>query len=97
LIGFIIMKLEKLVESKDENKDIGKAPPEGSAPENYVTTAQAAKMLGVTMGRIRQFIQEGRLKSKAPTKGRRDNLIKTSTVKAFKEKKRERTGRPKGT
>jgi hypothetical protein len=39
---------------------------------------------------------EKRLKSYSPEPGRRDNMLKLSEVQAFKEKDRERTGRPEG-
>ena len=90
------MKLEQLFEfvGKDENSDIDKAPPPGKLGE-FCTTAQAAKILGVSMGRVRQFIMDGRLKSYKPEKGRRDNMLKIAEVKSFASKEREITGRPK--
>lgn len=89
------MKLENLFEgsSKDENSDMNKTPPPGKLGP-YITTAQAAKELGVSMSRVRQFIMDGRLKSYSPEKGRRDNMLKLSEVKAFAKKDREITGRP---
>lgn len=91
------MKLKDLFlierKSHDENDDINKSPPLGGLGE-YITTAQAAKELGVTMGRIRQFIMDGRLQAKSPEKGRRDNLIKLSDLNKFKKIDREITGRP---
>jgi hypothetical protein len=89
------MKIEQLNEKKhhDENKDLNKAPPIGKLA-GYITSAQAAKMMGVTMGRIRQFVMDGRLKSYQPEKGRRDHLFKLSEIRAFDKKEREITGRP---
>ena len=82
-----------VVESKNENK--GTPPPPGKLGP-YITTAQAAVILGVTASRVRQFIMEKRLKTYAPEKGRRDNMLKTDEVRAFKNKSREITGRPEG-
>ncbi|MDF2435388.1 MAG: hypothetical protein JWP44_5019 [Mucilaginibacter sp.] len=85
-----------ITESSNENATLSKTPPPGDvAPD--VTTAQAAKMLGVTQSRVRQFIMQGRLKSKKPVKGRRDNLIPGDSVRKFAKKDRKITGRPDGT
>lgn len=91
------MKLSDLflTESENENKNIDKAPDPGKLGE-FITTKQAAKILGVTPARIRQFIQDGRLKSYAPEEGRRDNMLKLSEVNKFKAKDRPITGRPEG-
>jgi hypothetical protein len=85
------MKLNELVENlKDENKDLSKAPsPEGGK----MTTAQAAKKLGVTMGRVRQMIMDDQLPSDSPEKGRRDNLLSVKDVQNMAKKKRK-AGRP---
>lgn len=85
------MRLVQLFE--DEKETVQNAPPPGELGE-YITTAQAAKILRVSMSRVRQFIGEGRLKSYRPEDGRRDNMLKTSEVYAFKDKDRKRTGRP---
>jgi hypothetical protein len=77
---------------KDENSDIGKAPPIGKTGQ-WITTAQAAKELGVTMSRVRQYIMDGVLKAMSPEKGRRDNLVLASAVKALKDKG-QKPGRP---
>ena len=88
------MKLHELMEAhKDENRDISKAPPPDS---DWITTAQAAKMLGVTMSRIRQMIMDGQIASKSPIKGRRDNLVSRKTITALSKKERKPTGRPEG-
>jgi excisionase family DNA binding protein len=96
------MKLSELVdlndqpvvnESKNENKNLSKAPPSGDiAP--LMTTAQAAKEIGVTQSRVRQFIMDGRLKAKKPKKGRRDNMLSADSVRKFAKKERKITGRP---
>lgn len=57
----------------------------------YLTTKEAAQYLGVTPARVRQFISEGRLKSK---KQGRDHLIAEEDIKQFSDLPRERTGRP---
>lgn len=89
------MKLQDISENvRDENIDLDKAP---SADGEWITTAQAAKILGVTMGRIRQLIMDGRLNVKPPEKGRRDNLVSKSQINDMAKKERKPTGRPKGT
>lgn len=90
------MKLNKLFESSpshSENDDMGKTPAPGDLGD-YITSAQAARELGVTMSRIRQFVMEKRLKSHQPEKGRRDHMFKLADIKEFKKKEREITGRP---
>jgi excisionase family DNA binding protein len=88
------MKLEQITEKKhDENKDMNKTPAPGKLGD-FLSSAQAAKMLGVTMSRIRQFVMEKRIKSYKPEKGRRDHVFKASEIQAFKQKDREITGRP---
>lgn len=91
------MKLDKLYESAhhDENDNPQKAPPPGKLGE-FITTSQAAKILGVSPSRVRQFIQENRLKSYPPEVGRRDNMLKLSEVKEFAKQERDITGRPEG-
>lgn len=91
------MKLSDLApilnESEDENKDVQKAPAPGELGE-LITVKQAAKIIGVSPSRVRQFIQDGRLSSKGPEVGQRDNLLNLQSVKKFAAKERERTGRP---
>lgn len=99
----LIMKLECLykpyeelletVTNKTENDTMDKTPPPGEIGE-YISSAQAAKILGVTMSRIRQFVMDGRLKSHGPKKGRRDHLFDIGEVKKFAKEDREITGRP---
>ena len=72
-----------VLEKDDEDKDIDRAPAPGSTGE-YITTAQAAKMLGVSMSRIRQMVADGTLTSHNPTKGRRDHLLKRKSVQGIK-------------
>lgn len=85
--------LEVITESEKENTTLNKTPPAGDISPN-MTTAQAAKELGVTQSRVRQFIADGRLKAKKPVKGRRDNMLSTDQVRKFKKKERKITGRP---
>ena len=90
------MKLQNLFEkeaNKSENDDMGKTPAPGKLGD-YVTSAQAARKLGVTMSRIRQFVMDGRLKSYKPEKGRRDHMFKLADIKQFATQDREITGRP---
>jgi excisionase family DNA binding protein len=82
-----------LTESEDENKDVDKAPAPGDLGE-LITVKQAAKILGVSPSRVRQFIQDGRLTAKSPDVGQRDNMLNLQAVKKFATKERERTGRP---
>jgi len=56
--------------------------------ENFLTTHQAAEKLGVTAGRIRQLIVEGRLPA---VKMGRDNFIKASDLRLVENRK---VGRP---
>lgn len=57
--------------------------------EGYLTTKEIAVKLGVSVGRVQQFIAEGRLPA---TKIGQTNLVKESDLKLVKERKR--TGRP---
>lgn len=91
------MKLHLILEYKqarDEAETVRDAPPAGNLGQ-YITSAQAARILDVSMSRVRQFVQDGRLKSYSPEPGRRDNLFKRADVEALATKPRERTGRPK--
>ena len=91
------MKLNDLFESSKSREDetVKKAPPPGKLGE-YVTSAQAAKILGVEMSRIRQLVGEGKLKSYKPEEGRRDHMLKVSEVRALKDKEKDKGGRPEG-
>ena len=60
--------------------------------KNPISTAEAAKILGVTPSRVRQLIIEGRLEA---TKIGRDQLLDKKNVESFALQPRERTGRPK--
>ncbi len=90
------MKLSQIFENKashSENDDMGKTPAPGKLGD-LISSAQAAKILGVTMSRIRQFVMDGRLKSYQPEKGRRDHMFKLADIRSFSKKDREITGRP---
>lgn len=94
------MKLEQvksLSEStaSDEADTVRKAPPPGDLGQ-YITSAQAAKILNVEMSRIRQLVAEKKLTSHNPTDGRRDHMFKESEVRALAEKEKDKGGRPKG-
>jgi len=56
----------------------------------YVTTAQAAKRLGVSRRRVRQFIKDGRLDAEKPG---RDWLISRRSLDSFVKVQRK-VGRP---
>lgn len=81
-----------LTEVDPEDKDIDRAPPPGKTGE-FITSAQAARLLGVSMSRIRQMIADKHLTSFKPEKGRRDHLLKRKDVQALKSDMPE-VGRP---
>lgn len=87
------IRTDIVLESDDENKDVAKAPAPGKLGE-FITTKQAAKILKVSPSRVRQFIQDGRLKTYSPEIGRRDNMLKLSAVEKLADKERPITGRP---
>jgi len=57
----------------------------------YFTTEDAAKYLGVTPSRVRQFIAEKRLESE---KYGRDHMIKVSNLINFAKHGKKKRGRP---
>lgn len=87
------MNLKELYEG-DEGDTVQKAKPPGELGE-YITSAQAAKILDVEMSRIRQLVANGDLKSHTPEEGRRDHIFKLSEVRALKGKEKDKGGRPK--
>jgi len=56
--------------------------------EGFLTTKEVAEKLGVSVGRVQQFIAEGRLPA---TKVGQTNLVKESDLKLVQSRK---TGRP---
>jgi excisionase family DNA binding protein len=80
------IRTDIVLESDDENKDVAKAPAPGKLGE-FITTKQAAKILKVSPSRVRQFIQDGRLKTYAPEVGRRDNMLKLGLRKRRQERR----------
>jgi site-specific DNA-methyltransferase (adenine-specific) len=56
------------------------------------TTEDAARYLGVTASRVRQYIQEDRLKSE---KHGRDHLIEAPELERFAREERRPRGRPR--
>lgn len=87
------IRTDIVTESEKENDDVSRAPAPGKLGE-FITTKQAAKILKVTPSRVRQFIQDGRLKTYSPEVGRRDNMLKLSAVQSLSDKDRPITGRP---
>lgn len=87
------MKLRDLqVLHEKSTEDSGSPPPVKSG--ETVSTSQAAKMLGVTMGRIRQLIADGQLKTQiSPEKGSRDHEILLKDVEQLKDSMPKK-GRP---
>lgn len=77
-----------LKESEYENsgKSVEDAPDPGAS--EYITTAQAAKILGCVPSRIRQLIGDGTLKSH--NKDGRDNLLKQTEVREYKKNSEEK-------
>lgn len=59
--------------------------------KGFLTTKEVAEKLGVSVGRVQQFIAEGRLPA---TKIGQTNLVKESDLKLVQDRK---TGRPKKT
>lgn len=59
-------------------------------PKEYLTTAQAAQALGVTMSRVRQLVAAGLLEAHKPTG--QGHLITAASVKAARD--RPGKGRP---
>ena len=60
----------------------------------FITTKQAAQILGITPVRVRQLIQQKTLKSE---KQGRDHLLDADDVERFNREGRRTTGRPKKT
>jgi len=91
------MKLEKIFEEihSNEAETVRKASAPGKLG-GFITSAQAAKLLGVEMSRIRQLVGEGKLKSYKPEAGRRDHILKRSEVEKLRGKKKDKGGRPEG-
>lgn len=88
---------EPVLESENEDETPDKAPPSGGKMGELITTAQAARELGVSMGRIRQMIADKELQDYAgPEPGRRDHLLKLADVQAKKAKPKDKGGRPEG-
>lgn len=58
----------------------------------YFTTEDAARYLGVTPSRVRQFIAEDRLESE---KYGRDHMIKEDNLANFAKYGKKKRGRPK--
>ncbi len=56
--------------------------------KGFLTTKEVAEKLGVSVGRVQQFIAEGRLPA---TKIGQTNLVKESDLKLVQDRK---TGRP---
>ena len=61
------------------------------ALKDPISTADAAKILGISASRVRQLILDGRLEA---TKVGRDQLLEREKVEDFALVPRERTGRP---
>lgn len=95
------MKLEELHNALNESETELETPNKVETPDGETcNTAQAAKILNVSMARIRQYKAEGKLKPvQSPEPGSRDNIFKTSDIYKLKGEQGDdgelkRTGRP---
>ncbi|WP_034388469.1 helix-turn-helix domain-containing protein [Deinococcus sp. YIM 77859] len=62
-------------------------------PRDLLTTEEVAAALGVTPGRVRQLVRDGRLKPEEIT--RRVHLFRREVVEAYKAAPVPRRGRPR--
>lgn len=83
------MKLELIKDIKSLTEAADKA-----GMDQWVTTEEAGRIIGVSTSRIRQFVQDGRLTPREKTDS--DHYFKRADVEAMAKAPRERTGRPKG-
>ena len=97
------MKLDVLNKLLKESATEDETPAKAPAPKSdEITGAQAAKILGCSMSRIRQYKADGDLSaSREPEPGSRDSWYKLTSVQALKAKQGDngelpRTGRPEG-
>lgn len=67
---------------------------EASSMDQWVTTKEAAVIIGVSTGRVRQYVQDGRLTPREKTDS--DHYFRRSQVQALSRKELKITGRPKG-
>lgn len=86
----------KLATIKELKKDVVLEDSEaGGGMDQWVSTEEAAEIMGgLSTGRIRQFVQDGRLTPREKTDS--DHYFRRSQVEALARKKRKRTGRPVG-
>ena len=61
--------------------------------KGFLTTKEVAEKLGVSVGRVQQFIAEGRLPA---TKIGQTNLVKESDLKLVQDRKTGRPSKAKG-
>lgn len=85
------MKLESI---KDIKPAILSEDSEARGMDQWVTTEEAASIIGVSTGRVRQYVQDGRLTPREKTDS--DHYFRRSQVEALAKQPRERTGRPPG-
>jgi hypothetical protein len=97
------MKLDVLNKLLKESTTEDETPNKAPAPKSEeITGAQAAKILGCSMSRVRQYKADGDLKaSREPEPGSRDSWYHLTSVQALKAKQGKdgelpRTGRPEG-
>lgn len=98
------MKLQDLHKAVNESETEKDTPEKAPAPKSEeITGAQAAKLLGVSMARIRQYKADKKLTpSRNPEPGSRDNWYKLTDVERLKSEQGvdgelPRTGRPEST
>ena len=94
------MKISELYNILNESKNEDETPNDAPPPSgSLISTAQAAKILGVSMSRIRQYKQDGVLTPESgPEPGSRDKWWKMKDIQSLKDKQEDgelpRTGRP---
>jgi len=90
------MKLNNIfsnINESDESETVQNAPAPGKIGD-LITSAQAAKILGVEMSRIRQLVADNKIKSHQPEEGRRDHFFKKAEIESYKSKEKDKGGRP---
>ena len=81
-------------ERKSELETEDRTKNSGAGMDQWVTTKEAARIMKLSVGRIRQYVQDGRLIPREKTDS--DHYFKRADVEALAKEPRERTGRPVG-
>lgn len=88
------MKLELIKNIKPVADETEIVAEDKGGMDQWVSTEQAAEIMRVSTGRVRQLKADGRLTPQNPTAS--DLYFKRADVEAEAEADRVRTGRPKG-